>query len=109
MKTSNQISGSLISDIESFFHEATENFHPITYGGGGFLTRTIRLLTITLKRLNLAPSNLLTFSFNLLVTFWQNSNKINSPPRGGGGGGVCCSCFEMRRFEQLKIYIFCFI
>ena len=43
----------------------------------GFLAWTITLLTITLKRLNLAPPNLATFSFFLLVTFWQNFNKIN--------------------------------
>ena len=58
-------------------------FNPITYGwgvgGGGLLARTIRLLTITLKQLNLAPPNLVTFTFYLLVTFWQNFNKINLP------------------------------
>ena len=33
-------------------------------GGGGGLAWTIRLLTITLKCLNLAPQKLVTFSFN---------------------------------------------
>ena len=50
-----------------------------TGGGGGFLARTIRLLTITLKWLCLAPPNLVTFSFYLLDTFWQNFSKIDSP------------------------------
>ena len=55
--------------------------NPITYGGGGggFLARTIRLLTITLNPLYLAPPNLVTFSFYLLDTFWQNFGKIDSP------------------------------
>ena len=63
-------------------------FNPITCGGGGggFLARTIRLLTITLRRLYLAPENLATFSFYLLDTFWQNFIKIDSP-------GGCCNCF----------------
>ena len=45
-------------------------FNRITYGGGGrggggggFLAQTIRLLTITLKRLYQAPPNLVTFVF----------------------------------------------
>ena len=64
------------------------NIDPITYGGGGggFLARTIKLLTITLKRLFLAPPDLATFSFYLLDTFWQNFSKVDSP-------GGCCSCF----------------
>ena len=57
-------------------------FNPITYGeggggGGGFLARTIRLLTITLKRLYQAPPNLVTFCFHLLNRFWQNFSKID--------------------------------
>ena len=55
-------------------------------GGGGAFGQTIRLLAITLKRLYLAPPSLVTFSFYLLDTFWQNFSKIDSP-RG------CCSCF----------------
>ena len=48
--------------------------NPITYGGGkGFLAQTIRLLTITLKRLYLAPPNLVTLSFDLLDTFRYDS------------------------------------
>ena len=42
-------------------------------------------LTITLKRLNLAPPNLVIFSFYLLVTFCQNFSKVNLP---GGGRGL---------------------
>ena len=38
-------------------------FNPITYEGGGFLARTIRLSTTTLKQLYLAPANLVTFCF----------------------------------------------
>ena len=44
-----------------------------------FLARTIRLLSITLKRLYLAPPNLVTCSFYLLDTIQQNFSKINSP------------------------------
>ena len=56
-------------------------FNPITYGGGGggFLARTIRLSTTTLKRLYLAPPNLVTFCFYLLDTLWQNFSKIDLP------------------------------
>ena len=69
----------------------------LTYGGRGFLVLTIRLLTIILKRLYLAPPNLVTFLFCLLDTFWQNFSK--SIYRGGGGGGVRVAAvgFEMRR------------
>ena len=42
----------------------------------GFLARTIRLLNITLKRLNLVPPSLVTFSFYLSDTFWRNFSKI---------------------------------
>ena len=75
-------------------------FNPITYkggGGGGFMAQTTRLLIITLKRLNVAPPNLVTFSFYLLVTFWQNVNKISSP------GGLLQLFFLMKRFEKLNI------
>ena len=44
------------------------SINPITYVWGG-LAWTIRLLTVTLKRLNLAPPNLVTFNFYRLVTF----------------------------------------
>ena len=55
--------------------------NPITYGGGGggFLARTIRLSTTTLKRLYLAPPNVVTFCFYLLDTLWQNFSKIDLP------------------------------
>ena len=59
---------------------------------GGFLARTIRLSTTTLKLLYLAHLNLVTFCFYLLDTFWQNFSEIDLPGGGGGGGG-CCSCF----------------
>ena len=54
------------------------SFNLVTHGGrggGGFLARTIRLLAITQKRLNLAPPNLVTFSFYLLGTFWEHFSK----------------------------------
>ena len=54
--------------------------NPITcVGGGGFLAQTIRLLTVIIKRLILAYPDLVTVSFYLLGTFWQNSKKIHSP------------------------------
>ena len=56
----------------------TPQLNPITYGGG-FLARTIRLSTTTLKRLYLAPPNLVTFCFYLLDTLWQNFSKIDLP------------------------------
>ena len=54
--------------------------NPVVYqggGGGGLFGSTIRLLTITQKRLNLASPNLATFSFYLLGTFSQNFSKIS--------------------------------
>ena len=69
---------------------------PITYGG------PIRLLTMTLIRLYLAPSNLVTFYLLLLDTFWQqNFSKINSP-------GGCCSSFSnetSRKIEHTNFFI----
>ena len=65
---------------------------------GGFLAQTIRLLTITL----LAPPNLVTFSFHLLDTFWQNFSKIDSP-------GGRCSCFwneTSRKIEHMNFFVF---
>ena len=53
------------------------HLNPITYGGGGFLARTVRLSSTTLKRLYLAPPNLVTFCFYLLETFWQNFSNID--------------------------------
>ena len=60
--------------------------NPVTYGGGLFgpdrgdlLACSIGLLTITLKRLYLAPPNLESFSFYPSDTFWQNFSKIDSP------------------------------
>ena len=40
-------------------------------------------LAVVLKPLTLQSSNLVTFSFSLLGTFWPNFNKIN-PPGGRG-------------------------
>ena len=59
-------------------------FKPVTYGRGkaggeGFLAQTIRLLTVTLRRLNLAHPNVVTCTFYLLGIFWQNLRKIDSP------------------------------
>ena len=65
-------------------------------GGGG----TIRSLTITLKRLHLALTNLVTFCFYLLDTFWQTFSKIDTPR------GVAAVVLEMRLLEKLNIYEF---
>ena len=56
------------------------------------------------SKLNLAPPNLVTFSFYLLGTFWQNFSKISSP-------GGCCSCFinEMSRKLEHMTFLFCSI
>ena len=70
-------------------------------GGGGlesFLAKTIGFLTITLKRLYLEPPNLLTFSFYLFDTFWQNFIKIIFTRGGGGGGGEGFLAKTMRFF-----------
>ena len=60
------------------------------------LARTIRLLTITLKRLYLAPLNFVTFCVYVLDTFWHNFSKIDPPQ----GGGVAAVVLEMRRLEN---------
>ena len=80
------------------------NFNSITYGtgGGGFLSWTIRLLTITLQRLYLAPPNLVTSCFYLSDTFWNSFSKIDSPR------GVAAVVFEMRRLEKFNIQFFLF-
>ena len=78
----------------------SDRVNPITYGVEAFwvfLARTIRLLIITLKRLNLARPNLVTLTFYLLVTVWQNFNKISS------SGGVAAAVFEMTRLEKLNL------
>ena len=82
--------------------KSSDDFNPITYGGGGFLARIIRLSTTTLKWLYLAPPNFVTFCFYLLDTFWQNFSEIDSP------GVVAAVVFEMRRLEKLKIRSFLF-
>ena len=64
-------------------------------GGGG---STIRLLTITHKRLFLALPKMVTFSFYLLRTFWQNFSKISS------SGGDPVAVFEMRRLRHKEIF-----
>ena len=53
------------------------------------MAHSIRLFTITLKRLNLEPPNLVTYSFYLSITFWQNFDEINSQ-------GVAAAVFDMR-------------
>ena len=60
--------------------------YPYNLRWSGLFGPTIRLFTITLKRLILAYSNLVTFSSYLFGTFWQNFRKIHS-------SGGCCSCF----------------
>ena len=57
---------------------------PITWGGG-FLARTIRLLTVNLKRLNLTHPKLVTFTFYL-----SHFGKILRKSIHQGG---FCSCF----------------
>ena len=66
---------------------------------GGPFAQTIRLLTFTLKRFNLAYRNFVTFSFYLLSTFWQNVRKI----RGG-----CCICFLNETSRKIEHMNFCF-
>ena len=51
-------------------------------GEGGFQAQTIRLLIVTVERLDLAFPHLVTFSFSLIGTFCQNFNKIDSPGKG---------------------------
>ena len=68
----------------------------------GFLARTIRLSTTTLKRLYLEPPKLVTFCFYLLDTFWQNFSEIDSP------GEVAAVLSEMRPLEKLSIRSFLF-
>ena len=62
--------------------------NPITYGGGGgFLARTIRLVTTTLLRpLSLAPPNLVPFCCYLLDNFGRILAKLIHQGGGGGGG-----------------------
>ena len=71
---------------------SVRQLNPITWGGGGLFGPDHQIIDHNLKRLNLAPPDLVTFSSYLLVTFWQNFNKINSP---GGCGAVS----EMRISE----------
>ena len=89
-------------DLNALKKPSHYRVNPITYGWGGLFARTIRLSTTTLKRLYLAPPNLVTFCFYLLDTFWQNFSKIDSP------GGVAAVVFEMRRQEKLNLRNFCF-
>ena len=82
-----------------YFYMQTTKYEILTLQpiGGGFLARSIMLLTITLNRLYLAPPNLVTFCSYLLDTFWQNFSKIDSP------GGAAAVVFEMRRLKKLNI------
>ena len=57
----------------------------ITYGGGGLFGPDDQVIDHNSKRLYLAPP-LVTFSFYLLDTFWQNFSK-NVHQQG------CYSCF----------------
>ena len=71
--------------------------NPITYpGGGGFLVWTIRLSTTTLKRLYLAPPNLVTLFLSIrhiLEEFLQNRFTR----------GVAAVVSEMISLEKLSI------
>ena len=55
-------------------------------GGGGFFGQDHQIIDHNSKTALLVSPNLVTFSFYLLDTFWQNFSKIDSP-------GGCCSCF----------------
>ena len=56
-------------------------------GGGGLLAQTIKLLTITLKRLyNVAPPNLMTFVFIRQTHYGRILAELIHQ-------GSCCSCF----------------
>ena len=80
-----------------FFVQRMLLINPITYEGeGGFLAKTIRLLTITLKRHYLSPPNFMTFSFHLLDTFGRVLAKSIHQ-------GVAAVVFEMRRLQKLNI------
>ena len=83
--------------------ERTIAFNPTTYrgGGGGFLTQTIRLLTITIKRLYLAPTNLVTLLFIYYTHFSRILTKFIHQ-------GVAAAVFEMRRLKKIEHTIFCF-
>ena len=65
------------------------------------VARTIRLLTVTLELLNLAHPNLVTFTFYLLGTFWQNFRKIYSPIEVA----VVVLNETSRKIEQMKIFV----
>ena len=69
------------------------NSTPYPYG---FLVQIIRLLTVTLKRLILAYPKLVTISFYLLGTFWQNPRKIHSP-------GGCYIVFKMKCLKKSNL------
>ena len=67
-------------------------------GEGGFLALAIRLLTITLKLLHLAPPNLVALCLHLLDTCWQNFHQ-----------GVAVVVFELRNLKKLSMQIFLFL
>ena len=71
----------------------------ITYGGG-FLAHTIRLLTITLKRLYLALSNLVRFCFYLLDFGRILAKSIHQEG--------CRSCFLNETSRKIEHTIFLF-
>ena len=75
--------------------------NPITYGGGG-VAQIIRLLTVTLKRLYLAPPNLVTFVF----IYYTHFGRILAKSIHQGG---CCSSFwsEMSRKIKPMKFLFC--
>ena len=65
--------------IRAFPGSTIEDFNPITYGGGGFLARTIKIIDHNSKTALSSTSQLGDFCFYLLDTLWQNFSKIDSP------------------------------
>ena len=62
----------------------------------------IRLLTITLKQLDLVHPNSVIFTFYLFGTFWQNFSKIDS---------LCYDCFSFsketfKKIEGIKVILY---
>ena len=74
-----------------------DKFNLITYGWGGFLAQTTRLLTITLKRLSSKLGDFLFLSIrHILAEFLQNRFTK----------GVASVVVEMRHLKKLSIRIY---
>ena len=91
-------------DLLIFICTTQRSLNPITYGGRGlgFLARAIRLWTITLKRLYLAPPNLVTFNFLSVRHIWQNflQNRF-------ARGSLLQWFLKWDISKNLSIWIFC--